>query len=120
MGFVAVTMAAVLLQNVNFLSTVPEGFRLYLGQPPSPHLIGILLSAYFVSSAVISCHGIIAETRPGRPWTHLALLSAFYFLYFCADALNENLIAVFIAGLVLSALEHLRGWAHQRRTRSSR
>lgn len=112
--FVVVTMAAVSLQHFSFTATVPETLRLHLGDPPPPQLISLLLSGYFVSSVAVSCHGIIHGTRPDKGWIHLALRSVFYLLYFSAEALPENLLAVFIAGVVLSVLDHLRGRAYDR------
>ncbi|WP_305042646.1 hypothetical protein [Geoalkalibacter sp.] len=112
--FVVVTLIAVSLQHVSFSAAIPEALRLHLGDPPPPHLISLLLSAYFVSSVAVSCHGIIHGTKPERGWLHLALRSVFYLLYFSAGALPENLVAVFLAGLILSVLDHLRGRAYDR------
>ncbi len=112
--FMVVTLVAVSLQNFSFTAALPETLRSHLGDPPPPQLISVLLSAYFVSSVAVSCHGIIYGTKPDRAWIHLALRSVFYLLYFSAEALPENLLAVFVAGVILSVLDHLRGRAYDR------
>lgn len=114
LAFMAVTTLAVCLQSLSFMAAVPETIQHYLGDPPPANLISVLLSAYFVSSVAVAGHGIIHGTKPGPFGVHLALRSTFYLLYFSAEALAGNLVAVFVAGLILSILDHLRARAYER------
>lgn len=109
LAFLLVSILSVNIQDLSFMALMPEQIRPFLGQPPSAHLTSIALSVYFVSMVVISCHGICEGTKPNPSWIHFGYRCMFYFLYFTADALPENLLAVLVSGLILSLLEYLGG-----------
>ncbi|MEJ2199487.1 MAG: hypothetical protein P8X63_00505 [Desulfuromonadaceae bacterium] len=114
--FLLASIVAVRVQDVHFMELMPVSLHPFLGQPPSAHLISIALSVYFVSMVVIICHGICDGSKPTPSWIHLGYRCTFYLLYFTADALPENLIAVLLSGLILMGLEFMAERAYRLKT----
>jgi hypothetical protein len=114
-SFLLVSVLASGCQSVKFFSLVPEGFKPLLGDPPSAQWVSWALAIYFLSMLVINAYGLCVGGRPGSLWIHVACRSAFYLLYFMADALAANLPAVLLAGSILLAMEFLWLRANQRR-----
>lgn len=112
--FLLVSILASVSQQVKFLALVPETYRPFLGDPPSAALVSLALAIYFVSMLVIIAHGVCTGGQPGSLWLQVGCRSTFYLLYFIGDGLAGNLLAVLLAGSVLSALEYLWLRLHQR------
>lgn len=113
--FLLVSLVASVSQQIKFLALVPESLRPFLGDPPSAALVSLALAIYFVSMLVIIVHGICSGGQPGSLWFHVGCRSTFYLLYFIADGLAGNLLAVLLAGSILLVLEYHWLRLHQRR-----
>jgi hypothetical protein len=113
--FLLVSVVASSVQSVRFFSLVPEGLKPLLGDPPAAQWVSLTLAIYFVSMLVINVHGIYCGGRPGSLWLHVACRCTFYLLYFIADALPANLLAVLLAGLILLAMEFVWARINERR-----
>lgn len=112
--FIMVSVMALPFRGVDLFADLPESFREILGTPPPPELIHVVLAISTISSIIIILGRAIEGGNPGCSWkrisSNICFRSAFYLLYATANALAENFLIVFTAGIIVLALEHFATW----------
>jgi hypothetical protein len=108
--FLVISLGAV--QEFSFLPALPTDIREILGAAPPVRLISIALVVYSFSALILTLSRMWSGSDAYRGWSHLGYLTAFYAFYGFAEALDENFLAVFAAGLTILGLEHYHLWSH--------
>jgi len=110
--FLALSTLFFSIRHVDLLAPLTENVRVLLGCPPPPILTTLAVAGYTLSAAILVRGRIISGAPPSCRWWHLCLWVLFYFFYAVANALPENFMGVFVAGLFLFTLEQLHLWTY--------
>jgi hypothetical protein len=102
--FLLFSIAAFAGQDFDFFAATPQDFWALLGSPPPPQLIHLVLGLY-TFCAVLLLPARQTRASLAQSWAHLGYRMAFYLFYLSANALAANFLVVFVAGLILYALE---------------
>jgi len=114
LAFIVISGLALQLRTVDLFVDLPENVRDILGTAPPPELIHVVLAVSTISSIIIILGRLVDEAQPrsrwSTLWTSVGFRSIFYLFYATANALEENFLIVFAAGVVVLALEHFATW----------
>ncbi len=110
--FLAVSTLFFGIRHVDLLAPLAEPVRQLLGCPPPPFLTTLAAAGYTLSATILILGRIMSGARPTSKWSHLFFRTVFYFFYAVANALPENFMGVFVAGVFLLALEQLHIWIY--------
>lgn len=103
--FLAISVSAFLIREVDLYATLPESLLWILGCPPPPLLAHLALAGYiFTVLTPLTIHLLTGE-QPVSQWRHLGYRSAFYAFYLFSNTLTANFILVFATGVILYLLE---------------
>lgn len=98
-----------LLAWLNFpLLPAPAVFIAHLGRPPSGPLISTVLLIYVFFAIILSLGRMMTGAEHRSSFCHVGYLTAFYFFYYAAGALNDNYWAVFCSGVTILGVESYR------------
>jgi hypothetical protein len=118
--FIAISGLALQCRAVDLFAGLPENIRDIIGAPPPAALIHVVLAISTLSSIIISIGRMTEGENPAgnwsRFWSGLAFRSVFYLFYATANALEENFLLVFTAGMIVLVLEHVSAWLYAMRT----
>lgn len=112
--FIVISFLVLQLRNMDVVTQLPENVRDILGTPPPPELVHVVLAVSTISSIIVILGQVMGEENPcgswKQVWFSLGIRSIFYLFYASANALEENFLIVFAAGIVVLALEHFTSW----------
>lgn len=94
------------------LLPLPNTVTAYLGAPPPPNMISLMLLVYTFSAIILSLSRMIAGIEHKSSFCHVGYLSTFYLFYHFAKALDDNYWAVFGAGVTILCVESYRIWSY--------
>lgn len=118
--FIVISGLALQFRAVDLFADLPENVRCIIGAPPPPALIHVVLAVSTLSSIIITIGRMAEDENPAgkwsRFWSGLAFRSVFYLFYATANALEENFLLVFTAGMIVLILEHFATWLYAMRT----
>jgi hypothetical protein len=114
--FLAVSTLFFSIRHVDLLTPLAEPVRQLLGCPPPPFLTTLAVAGYTLSATILILGRIMKGDPPSCKWSHLFFRTIFYFFYAAANALPENFMGVFVAGLFLLTLEQLHIWTYGLKT----
>ncbi len=106
--FIAVSIGAV--QRFAFLPSVPSDVRNILGTPPSANMISTALLLYAFSAIILILSRMMSGSASYSGIAHVAYLSVFYLFYHLGGVLEDNMWAVFAAGVTIIGLESYHIW----------
>ena len=84
----------------------------YLGAPPPPYMISLVLLLYTFSAIILSLSRMMAGIEHKSSFCHVGYLTAFFLFYHFAKALNDNYWAIFGAGITILSVESYRIWSY--------
>lgn len=90
----------------------PDAAAAFLGSPPPPRLISVVLIIYTFSAIMLSLSRMTAGVEHRSSFCHVGYLTAFFLFYHYAKALHDNYWAVFGAGITILAVESYRIWTY--------
>lgn len=90
----------------------PDTVVAYLGPPPPPRIISVVLIIYTFSAIMLSLSRMTAGVEHRSSFCHVGYLTAFFIFYHYAKALDTNYWAVFGAGITILVVESYRIWAY--------
>lgn len=118
--FIVISGVALQFRAVDLFAGLPDNVRCIIGAPPPPALIHVVLAISTLSSIIITIGRMTEDENPAgnwsRFWSGLAFRSVFYLFYATANALEENFLLVFTAGMIVLVLEHFATWLYAVRT----
>ncbi len=118
--FIAISGLALQCRAVDLFAGLPENIRCIIGAPPPTVLIHVVLAVSTFSSIIITIGRMSDEENPAgnwrRFWSSLAFRSVFYLFYATANALEENFLLIFTAGMIVLVLEHFVTWFYAVKT----
>ena len=106
--FLALSLAA--FRGFPFIPPLGGQALELLGAPPSPQAISIWLVIYSFAALILILARMMGGSRQSSAFAHVGYLAGFYLFYHLANALEDNVWAVFSAGLVILSLEAYRLW----------
>jgi hypothetical protein len=110
--FLLISTAFFFCRQTDLLAPLAESARQILGCPPPAALITMAVAGYVASASVLLLNRILTGARPLFKWSNLFFRTIFFLFYAFAAALLSHFIGVFVAGLVLFALEQLNIWTY--------
>jgi hypothetical protein len=120
LAFIVISGLALQFRDVELFAGLPDNVRCIIGAPPPPALIHVVLAVSTLSSIIIAIGRMWGEENPAGSWGRLCLglafRSVFYLFYATANALEENFLIVFVAGMIVLVMEHLATWLYAVRT----
>ncbi len=120
LAFIVISGLALQFRAIDLFAGLPDNVRCIIGAPPPPALIHVVLAVSTLSSIIITIGRMAGEENPAGSWTRLcsslAFRSVFYLFYATANALEENFLLVFVAGMIVLVLEHFATWLYATRT----
>lgn len=108
--FLAISIAAT--RGFDLLPDLSQGVRQWLGAAPPVRMIQLALVIYAFSASVLILSRMAREEPPGRDYTHVLYLTAFYGFFHYARALSDNFWAVLVAGGTILGLAALQSWTY--------
>jgi hypothetical protein len=118
--FIVISGLALQFRAIDLFANLPDNVRCIIGAPPPPSLIHLVLGVSTVSSIIITMGRMAEEENPAgnwsRFWASLAFRSVFYLFYATANALEENFLLVFTAGIIVLVMEHFATWLYAVKT----
>jgi hypothetical protein len=108
--FLLLSIAA--LYDFAFFPTLPENIRVTLGRPPSVNMIGAVLLLYIFSGILLILSRMMSGSEKCGGVSHVAFFAGFYFFYHFSGKLQENVWAVFAAGVTILGLEGYQLWIY--------
>ncbi len=118
--FIVISGLALQFRDIDLFAGLPENVRCIIGAPPPPALIHVVLAVSTLSSLIITMGRMSEDENPAgnwnRFWSSIAFRSVFYLFYATANALEENFLLVFTAGMIVLVLEHFSTWLYAMRT----
>ena len=109
-AFLAVSIAA--SRGFDLLPELSAGTRQWLGAAPPVRLIQLALVVYAFSASVLILARMAKGEAPGRSFTHVLYLTAFFGFFHFAGALAANFWAVLVAGATVLGLAAYHGWTY--------
>jgi hypothetical protein len=113
--FLLISTAFFCLRGIDLLAPLGESARMILGSAPPTGLMTLAVGGYTLSALVLIVGRTVTGDRPRMTWLHLFFRTVFYPFFLFANALEGHFMSVFIAGLMLFALEQLNIWSHAQR-----
>jgi len=101
-----VIISVISIPNSNFIPTLSEPVRRFLGAPPPANLISVALIVYAFSALTLILARIAQGSGIYKGWSHLFYITAFYIFFGFAQTLRQTYWAVFVTGLVIMGLEN--------------
>ncbi len=118
--FIVISCLALQFRNIELFAGLPDNVRCIIGAPPPPALIHVVLAVSTLSSIIITMGRMTEDENPAgnwsRFWSSIAFRSVFYIFYATANALEDNFLLVFAAGMIVLVLEHFATWLYAVRT----
>lgn len=90
---------------------LPDTVVAFLGPPPSPHIISIVLLFYTFSAIILSLSRMTAGLEHKSSFCHVGYLTGFFLFYHFAKALDDNFWAVLGSGVTILSVESYRIWS---------
>jgi len=115
MLFLLLSLAALMLHNINLHERFSEGVRQLIGCPLPTSLLSFVLVCYGFSTLILMLTRGETETRIVKRWFHFSFRVAFYLFYGFSGALSGHFLFVFSLGLFLYVSEQVSTWFSQNR-----
>lgn len=106
--FIAISIGA--LHNFSFVPPLPADLRAALGAPPSANMISTALLLYAFSAIILILSRMMSGSGSFSGMAHVLYLSVFYLFYHLGNVLEDNIWAVFAAGITILGLESYHIW----------
>lgn len=106
--FIALSIGAV--RDFAFLPSLPPHIRTALGTPPSANMVSTALLLYAFSAIILILSRMMSGSHSYSGMAHVAYLSGFYLFYNLGGVLDDNVWAVFAAGITILGLESYHIW----------
>lgn len=108
--FIMVCLVA--LGDFAVLPDLPHGVKAALGRPPSTKMISGVLVIYTFSAIILTLSRMMSGTGACTGIAHVGYLAGFFGFYHFAGSLEENYLAVVVAGFTVLSLETYHVWSH--------
>jgi hypothetical protein len=109
-AFLVVSIAA--SRGFDLFPELSFGARSWLGAAPPVRMIQLALVVYAFSASVLILARMAKGDPPGKNFTHVLYLTAFYGFFHYAQALGDNFWAVLVAGGTVLGLAAFQNWTY--------
>jgi hypothetical protein len=107
--FIALSIGAI--HDFDFLPSFPPRIHLLLGEGPSAGMISAALLIYVFSAIILILSRMMSGSGSSGSFIQLGYLAGFYLFYHFSGAMEENIWAVFAAGMTILGLESYQVWS---------
>lgn len=97
-------------RGFDFLPSLSPEVRTLLGPAPPVRLISVALVVYSFSAIILILSRMMGESKTSGGLQHVGYLGAFFLFYQYAGVLQENIWAVFAAGMTILSLDGYHQW----------